>query len=443
MQVCVVRLVVINLALVSTLCGDAVPDGKATAKLPDSSVYIGEFKGGLFNGRGTLTRRNGEVYKGEFKDGLMHGQGTVSNRIYMYVGGFSNGLFHGKGVLIQRNGDRYEGEFEDNAFNGKGVRTRKNGDQFEGEFKDGLAQGRGIITYASGDRYEGEFVDNNFCGKGVLTRKNGDRYEGEFKESSFNGQGTLIYGTGDVYKGEFKDGVFDGKGVFTYNNGRIMEGLWERGRYKSKSPEHRLQSGIVSQKVSDKASESMKISVIAGLLPLLIVALIIVIVCRKMAEHKGSVLADIPFHTRKKARIAMIVVGTVSIVAAVMGLWCNFTTLFTDFSGIVKEQNIPYFYPAFYTMSYICIVCYACLLICGVQFLRLRTNLFKLFVGIIIFEVLYFFSVFALCMILQIGTSVAAAVGVAFGGMSLQKLTLFPLWAPFLAGWAVKRIAKP
>jgi len=178
----------------------------------------------------------------------------------------------------------------------------------------------------------------------------------------------------------------------------------------------------------------------------LIVALIIaiVIVCRKMTERKGSVLADIPFRTRKKARIAMIVVGTVSIAAAVMGLWYNFTAFFTDLSVVVKEHNVPHFYSVFYIMSCIYIACYICLLLCGIQFLRLRTNLFKLFVGIIIFEVLYFFSIVAvtLCTIPEISTSVVAAGGATFGGMSLQKLTLFPLWAPFLAGWAVKRVSQ-
>ena len=54
----------------------------------------------------------------------------------------------------------------------------------------------------------------------------------------------------------------------------------------------------------------------------------------------------------------MIGMGIVSISMAVVGLWYNLTTLFTNFSSLVQEYDIPHFYPAFYTMSTICIGCY-------------------------------------------------------------------------------------
>ena len=52
--------------------------GFGTAKLPDSSVYEGEFRNGLFNGKGTLTQRNGTCYEGEFRDGLFEGRGKLA-----------------------------------------------------------------------------------------------------------------------------------------------------------------------------------------------------------------------------------------------------------------------------------------------------------------------------------------------------------------------------
>ena len=144
----------------------------------------------------------------------------------------------------------------------------------------------------------------------------------------------------------------------------------------------------------------------------------------------------------KKAKGFMIMVGIVSIAVAAIGLLYNMISLFTDFSDLVQEQGTVHFYPAFYTMSAICIACYIALLTCGVQFVRLRTNLLKLFVGVIIFEIVYFFSIGPMWLIPKIGMSVAAASGVANGGLMFQAFILFPLWAPFLAVWAARRIVK-
>ncbi|MHC4570730.1 MAG: hypothetical protein ACYS0C_01460 [Planctomycetota bacterium] len=144
----------------------------------------------------------------------------------------------------------------------------------------------------------------------------------------------------------------------------------------------------------------------------------------------------------KKAKGFMIAVGVISTVLAVLGLWYNSSSLFTDFSEFVQEQDIPYFYPAFYTMSAVCIACYSILLICGVQFLRLRTRLLSLFVVVLIFEVIYFFSIGAMWLVPKIGMSVAAATGVANGGLTFQAFVLFPLWAPFLTRWAARKISK-
>jgi len=95
----------------------------------------------------------------------------------------------------------------------------------------------------------------------------------------------------------------------------------------------------------------------------------------------------------KKAKGLMTAVGIVSIGLAILGLLYNSQTLFTDFSDIEQENELPYFYPAFYIMSVICIICYLTLLICGVQFVRLHTGVFWIFTGVIIFEIIYFFSI--------------------------------------------------
>jgi hypothetical protein len=50
----------------NAIYAEPVKDGYGTAKLPDSSVYEGNFKNGLFNGHGKLTCRNGTTYEGEY-----------------------------------------------------------------------------------------------------------------------------------------------------------------------------------------------------------------------------------------------------------------------------------------------------------------------------------------------------------------------------------------
>ena len=144
----------------------------------------------------------------------------------------------------------------------------------------------------------------------------------------------------------------------------------------------------------------------------------------------------------KIAKVILRVIGLISIILAGLGLWYNSKTLFADYSDVFTDRSIPYFYPAFYTMSAICIICYVVLIIIGIQFLRLRTGLRRIFAGVLIFEFIYFFSLGFLWLPPDIGRSIGAATGVANGGLMLQAFILFPLWAPFAVGWAGRNIEK-
>jgi hypothetical protein len=105
------------------------------------------------------------------------------------------------------------------------------------------------------------------------------------------------------------------------------------------------------------------------------------------------------------------------------------------------DKDLPYFYQAFYAMSAICILCYLTLIFCGVAFLRRTVRFVWLFVSIMIFEVVYFFSLgFFLWPMPQLGLSVAGATGVANGGLMVQFLILFPLWGSILALWAKRQL---
>jgi len=148
----------------------------------------------------------------------------------------------------------------------------------------------------------------------------------------------------------------------------------------------------------------------------------------------------------KVARGVLIGVGLLSIAFALLGLLYNSSTLAVGFSGAfsgpARDLEVPYFVPAFYTMSAICIGCYAVLFVCGVQFVRLRAGVLPLFVGVLLFEVVYFFAVAVTWAVPTVGMSVGAATGVANGGLMFQGCVLFPFWAPPLAWWAKKRLSR-
>ncbi len=133
------------------------------------------------------------------------------------------------------------------------------------------------------------------------------------------------------------------------------------------------------------------------------------------------------------ARAALIGVGVVSIVLSILGLIYNFGTLGADFSGLHQQVDAPFFYSAFYIMSAICILCYFALLYIGVQFIRGKTNVVRLLILVLVFEILYSFAIGSLWLLPDYGMSIAAATGVANGGLMFQAFVLFPLWAPLVA----------
>ena len=95
-------------------------DGFGTLTLPDVYIYVGEFKGGKYNGQGALTFGlesdwGGDKYVGEFKDDDFYGQGT-----YTYA-----------------DGDKYVGEWKDDKKHGQGTFTAADGSVQSGLWKDG------------------------------------------------------------------------------------------------------------------------------------------------------------------------------------------------------------------------------------------------------------------------------------------------------------------
>lgn len=110
------------------------------ATYPDGTKYVGEWKDGLWYGRGTITRTNGTKYVGEFKEGLPNGQGTHTDP----------------------NGDKYVAEFKDGIPNGQGIATYFDGSKYVGEFENGLAHGQGTFTFPDGFSFEGIWEKNDY-----------------------------------------------------------------------------------------------------------------------------------------------------------------------------------------------------------------------------------------------------------------------------------------
>jgi len=137
-------------------------------------------------------------------------------------------------------------------------------------------------------------------------------------------------------------------------------------------------------------------------------------------------------------------VGIVALLCASLGLTYNLTGLANSavFRTPSHSQKFPFFFPAYYTMTAVCVICYLLLAICGIQFLRGRVRWVLTFVPLMTFEVVYVFAISALWMSPSIGLSVGAATGVANGGLLFQFLIWFPLWGSVLACLAKRKLER-
>ena len=66
-------------------------EGFGTIKFSDGSMYQGQTKNKMYNGKGRMTHVNGDIYQGEWKDGKANGYG----------------------VFVDTNGSMYEGQWID------------------------------------------------------------------------------------------------------------------------------------------------------------------------------------------------------------------------------------------------------------------------------------------------------------------------------------------
>lgn len=79
-------------------------------------LYEGDYKKGLYSGKGTIYFQGFKDYEGEFKNDKKNGKGKEyyeGTTILRYEGSYKNNLYHGKGKLYNENGElKYKGTFK-------------------------------------------------------------------------------------------------------------------------------------------------------------------------------------------------------------------------------------------------------------------------------------------------------------------------------------------
>jgi hypothetical protein len=122
-------------------------------------------KPGLINGTGHLVWRiKGKPsydqssvfaqYRGDMRNGRPHGYGSyLDNTALSYDGEWKAGLFHGRGTLKLPSGDEYVGSFRAGKANGMGRYIDVTGEMYEGPFAAGHRHGHGTTTLPTGRTY--------------------------------------------------------------------------------------------------------------------------------------------------------------------------------------------------------------------------------------------------------------------------------------------------
>ncbi|MCC9658823.1 hypothetical protein [Rhodopirellula halodulae] len=127
------------------------------------------------------------------------------------------------------------------------------------------------------------------------------------------------------------------------------------------------------------------------------------------------------------------VVASVVCVTSALGLLYNFSSIPSLLSRDDSTWTAPpYFEPAYSTMSFFCTSFYTCLIYYSTRLWTGRYGASRAITCLLAAEVGYFFASSFLWVTPTIGRGVAAATGVANGGLMVQFLILLPLWAPIV-----------
>ena len=236
---------------------------KGTQRLPDGSVYNGEFWKGQRHGKGKLTYEDGGFHEGEFREGkLWAGTGILKiSSDEVYQGETKEGKFNGQGMLSTTE-HVLKGEFRDGSI-WNGVDVPKDGGETR-HWKDGKIDGLvSLITpvnpvklaYDSingGERARAEQRNRLFMFELPVRNDGGERTFVPWTNSQGQEMQVLNFENGDSYRGRVVNGMMNGQGVLTYSNGESFKGEFRNDQPWTGSGTKFLGSGTSALKLTGK-----------------------------------------------------------------------------------------------------------------------------------------------------------------------------------------------
>jgi len=193
-------------------------EGIGTLNLQSLNIsYTGEFVGGKFHGKGSLTNYLG-TYTGDFEHGKQTGEGRMEYATHdIYEGQWKNGLRHGNGKMISQEGI-YFGNWAKDFKEGKGKMEYCDGSMYEGAWVLGKRHGRGAwynqIKPGLISAYSGDWLHDMREGHGELHYSTGDKWIGLIVAGQPHGHGKMVLSTGITFDSKFNNGIMEGKTDF-------------------------------------------------------------------------------------------------------------------------------------------------------------------------------------------------------------------------------------
>lgn len=182
-------------------------------------------EGNCLNGEGTKVWEDISIEKGNWVNGKLNGKGfqSFSSKSEFsgdtYTGEFKDGLYQGRGIYYDKSEDsKYIGEFKGGKPNGKGIcKWGKNSKYpnryYDGDWKNGLMHGYGT-------KFWGISENDNYTN---------NKYVGDWQYDMMDGIGKYEWADGSYYFGPWKYNNQHGDGVFVFEGGEVFKGHWEDG----------------------------------------------------------------------------------------------------------------------------------------------------------------------------------------------------------------------
>lgn len=222
------------------------PHGYGVKHYTSGECYMGMFKNGKFDQKGTFYWEDGTRYIGDWQMGKRHGLGKeiqpggkFKEKVYVdddYIDDPPKGCIlgdpkNGYNVTYYEDGSSYEGYNKKGQHDGYGKQKNFDGSVYIGHFSKGKYDGYGVLELPDGSKKEGLWESNRYVGelknqKGCISGncidevsvlvEDGNKYIGEFYNGKPHGMGKYILANGNVYNGTVENGKIEGYGTMEY-----------------------------------------------------------------------------------------------------------------------------------------------------------------------------------------------------------------------------------